>query len=240
MEQIITVTDILVEIIYKCKDITDWLNFMLTSNEIRQKIYPKFISRLFRFMIVWHTTIPKCFSESNKVIKISDNCHGYYVVTDNEIIERHCTMSQVEVYETYGIFFHALKFNYCLVKIDKIKLFDYIILNEDLMNYNFVKNINLDKLNIRSLEADESYKMSKNFIRSMGQKIYKLNKDSVNGQVNRCIRNDIHGCGGHHISTIRLKSPNNDKYCGFCGQFYTADNLLHEMLVTDGHRWYVY
>jgi len=212
---------------------------MLISKSIRRVIYSTFISTPFRFMYLWNQITPECIR--HKTIIMSYDYHGEDgIITDDFIINKHCTISgQFRIFQTEGFFFRFLKFGY-LPEIDFLKLFDHLVLHEKLIKYKFIKHINFHRKYIKVLNADESYSMAKNYILSLDKsldvdfiidKVFNLNKNLLNE-----IRNGFEY--SYNVYGIKLKDIGYDGHCEFCGNLCDNNYLFHQYLRTDGHRWY--
>jgi hypothetical protein len=88
-------------------DVIDWLNFMLTSNYIYKMVYPVYIIKKFKFMILYHQKLPPCTINNKRIKHINNKSDPYpfYVTTDEHHISSHCVFRQFYIYKTYGLFF---------------------------------------------------------------------------------------------------------------------------------------
>jgi len=217
-------------------DVIDWLNFMLTSNYIYKMIYPVYIIKKFKFMILYHQKLPPCTINNKRIKHINNGSDPYpfYVTTDDYYINSHCLFSQILIYETYGLFFPVLQFDNFSPEINHQKLFDLISDNEQILYIDLLKKIYSDKPYVKHISPSESYRISNKFIKNIKNKeYYSENKYQLKKSFNNIIKRTIQGYV-HPIDGLSI----NPKLCIFCEKEYGDNRAEHINLHTDGHKWY--
>lgn len=220
---------VLINIAENFHEIHDYINFMLVSKVICHAIYPIFISTKFIVMILLHQRISPC-SLNNYKIKAVKRGHSndYLVITDNELINKHCQFAHPILYETYGLF--VSRINYDIIEIDYEQVVNFLAENEYLINS--AKVVIKEKKHLWPLSIDKSYSMTFNNIERVQGENYKKNMEELKKKYHRYVKLCIRDGDYYHMCTIYLL-PNK---CIFCGE-ERNDISYCSNWTTDGHGW---
>lgn len=198
-------SDSLIKIIEHYDDINSWLDFMLVSKYIYYAIYPEFIQRKFKIMKLFYRKMSPCSRGNHKIKAVGD----HIIVTDINLISKHCQFEKPYIYETYGLF--VSKIDYDTIKIDYDKIIDFLSCNEYLINH--AKQIFTKKSHIRQLSIEESYSMTLNIIERNGGENYAENIKELNRKYIKYFKMSVKDGDNYCICGMCL-SPN---LCTFCG-----------------------
>lgn len=225
-------TEILFNIMQYSTDVQDWVSFLLTSKHIYNLLYPIFICRKFKFMVLYHQKLPPCIINNKRVkhFKNKSSHYPFYVTTDENHINGHCQFTQFLLYETSGLFFSVLNFDNMNPDIDHLKLFDIISNDENITYYDSLKRVYTNKPYIQHVNWNESYRMSTQYIKN--KENYRENKQKLKDRFMKFIKNYIKG-DLNHIYGVKFFP----ELCIFCGD-ENKDNSKHINLHTDGHTWH--
>ncbi len=233
MDKIISIKDLLLEIINHCGDVNDWFNFMFSSKNIYLHVYPEFIFKQFNIMIFYDQTLPPCIRNNSNI-----KCYYYpgkgrkspaYITTSEKLIFKYCQLENIGLYKTYGIFFQGLYLNKnnCLhINYEKIyELIDNNIENNihDKYIFNNYKSI-ANKTHIDNISAWDSYKITKKFIKTIDNTYYQQNMVNIKRYYNKRIIKSIRGETLSFWDKLPLLLPSKDfNICEYCDNKYITD-----------------
>lgn len=218
-------SEIYVKIIENSSDIHDWLNFMIVSKDICNTVYPKFIERKFRIMMLIRQRISQCVKDNYKIKVFGD----HLVITDPDLIEKHFQFTQPIVYETYGLFISRI--NYNNMKVDYDKVVDFVYDNEYLVNV--AKRILMNKNHISTLSPTKSYLMALARVKCVRGENYLKNKKQLNLKYHKYLKLSVTEGYNYQMDTIYLM-PN---YCIFCHKYRDDKDYHANFSNSTGHGW---